>query len=256
MGKWSQLAGDVFLDWLAVPPGRRWLDVGCGNGAFTELVIQRCSPSAVVGIDPSDAQLAHARARLAPAAAEFRQGDAMALPIDGRDYDVAVMPLVIFFVPDPAKGVAELARVVKPGGIVSAYAWDMAGGGFPYSAVLDELRAMDVAVPHPPREEASRLDVMHELWSGAGLTAIETRVISVQRTFVHFDDYWATILGSPSAGKSIGALPSDARLRLRARLEQRLPAGSNGAITCSASANAVKGRSSDSTNSSAHGLPQ
>jgi SAM-dependent methyltransferase len=165
----------------------------------------------------------------------------MALPIDSRAYDVAVMPLVIFFVPDPAKGVAELARVVRPGGIVAAYAWDMAGGGFPYAALLDELRAIDVAVPHPPNEDASRLEVMRELWSGAGLTAIDTRVITVQRTFVDFADYWETVLGSPSAGKSIAAMPPDAVASVRARLESALPPGVNGSITCSASANAVKG---------------
>jgi ubiquinone/menaquinone biosynthesis C-methylase UbiE len=107
MGKWSQLAGEAFLDWLAPEPGLGWLDVGCGNGAFTEMLIERCAPVFVQGIDPSEGQLAFARTRPAARMAQFRQGVAMAQPFPDDTFDVAVMPLVIFFVPDPAKGVAE-----------------------------------------------------------------------------------------------------------------------------------------------------
>src|ERR1700684_3144626 len=80
MGKWSQLAGKIFLDWLASNPGLRWLDVGCGNGAFTEMLVEQCAPAVVQGIDPSEGQLAYARTRIALPVAQFRQGDAMALP--------------------------------------------------------------------------------------------------------------------------------------------------------------------------------
>ena len=80
MGIWSRSAGEIFLDWLAPPPGLRWIDVGCGNGAFTELLVERCAPVEVQGIDPSEGQLAFARTRPAARVAEFRQGDAMALP--------------------------------------------------------------------------------------------------------------------------------------------------------------------------------
>ena len=116
MGKWSELVGEAFLDWLAPRPGLRWLDVGCGSGAFTAMLVARCAPVAVQGIDPSEGQLAYARARAALRTAQFCQGDAMALPFADDTFDAAVMPLVIFFVPDPARGVAEMARVVCPGG--------------------------------------------------------------------------------------------------------------------------------------------
>jgi SAM-dependent methyltransferase len=242
MGKWSQLAGETFLDWIAPKPGLRWLDVGCGNGAFTEMFVERCAPVSLQGIDPSEAQLAYARTRPALRAAEFRQGDAMELPFPNDTFDAAVMPLVIFFVPDPAKGVAEMARVVCPGGTVSAYAWDMLGGGFPYDALWVEMRAMGVAVPLPPSPGASRIDAMRDLWTGAGLEAIETRELTVQRTFADFDDYWTTIFGGPSTGRGLTAMASDDLAILKARMRARLPADATGRITYGARANAVKGR--------------
>lgn len=110
-------------------------------------------------------------------------GDAMAQPFPTDTFDAAVMPLVIFFVPDPAKGVAETSRVVCPGGTVIAYACDMEGGGFPYEALHDEMRGMGISVPVPPSPDASRLDAMRDLWTGAGLESVETREITVQRTF-------------------------------------------------------------------------
>src|SRR5260370_37176096 len=130
MGVWSRLAGEIFLDWLAPPSGLRWIDVGCGNGAFTELVVERCAPAEVQGMDPSAGQLAFARARGAARVAEFREGDAMALPFSADSFDAAVMALAIFFVSDPAKSVAEMARVVCPGGMGATYVWEVFGGGF------------------------------------------------------------------------------------------------------------------------------
>src|SRR6476469_2178248 len=84
MGVWSRLAGEVFLDWLAPAPGQRWLDVGCGNGAFTELIVDRCAPASVEGIDPSRAQIEFARARPAGKVASFQIGDAAALRSEER----------------------------------------------------------------------------------------------------------------------------------------------------------------------------
>lgn len=242
MGKWSQLAGDAFLDWLAPAPGRRWLDVGCGNGAFTETLVERCAPASVDGIDPAEGQLAYARTRPAARIARFHQGDAMALPFPDDTFDVAVMPLVIFFVPEPARGVEEMARVVSPGGTVAAYAWDMPGGGFPYAALQAEMRRMDVPVPMPPNPEASRIDALQALWRGAGLDAVDTHEITVRRTFADFDDYWTTVFGGPSVGRQLAAMsPEDLDL-LKARMRAHLRADADGRITYDARANAVRGR--------------
>ena len=241
MGKWSQLVGEVFLDWLAAPAGWRWVDVGCGNGAFTELLVDRCAPSEVRGIDPAQGQLAFARTRPAARVAQFHQGDAAALPFADGHFDAAVMALVIFFVPDPAQGVAEMARVVRPGGLVAAYGWDMLGGGFPLDALRTEMRALGVMPTLPPSVDASRMDVMRQLWTGAGLQAVEAREITVQRTFENFDDYWATSMFS-SNGPKVMAMPAGDREVLKQRLRARLPIDAAGRITHGARANAIKGR--------------
>lgn len=242
MGTWSQLAGGAFLDWLAAPSGWRWLDVGCGNGAFTEMLVEHCAPASVHGIDPSEAQIAFARARQTTRSADFQQGNAMALPFDEDAFDAAVMPLVIAFVPEPAKGVAEMARVVRPGGIVSAYMWDQPSGGFPYHALMMEMRAAGVAVPQPPSPDACRIEVLHDLWTNAGLTDVETRSILVERTFADFDDYWHTVRLGPSVGPPLAAMDARDLARLEARMRELLPTDPHGHITYGARANAAKGR--------------
>lgn len=242
MGTWSQLAGEIFIEWLAPPSGLRWIDVGCGNGAFTQLIVDRCEPAEVQGIDPSEAQLAFARSRPAAQVAEFQHGDAMALPFPGDRFDAAAMALVIFFVPDPKKGVAEMTRVVIPGGIVAAYAWDLLGGGFPNEPIQAELRVMGVAPVRPPSPTASRMEALQELWSNAGIEAIETREISVERIFKGFDDYWSiSALGSSVAATLAGMSSGDIE-GLRSRVRARLIADAAGRIKVGARANAIKGR--------------
>jgi SAM-dependent methyltransferase len=242
MGAWSRLVGADFLEWLN--PGRdwRWLDVGCGNGAFTEMIVERCHPASVDGVDPAEGQLAFARTRTAARRARFHQGDAMALPFPDRSFDAAVMPLVIFFVADPAKGVAEMARVVSPGGSVSAYAWDMPGGGFPYAFLQHEMRELGIDVPVPPHAEASTISALHDLWTGAGLGSVEVRELTVERAFDDFADYWAAIFKGPSVGPQLAAMSAASLSVLEARMRVHLLTDSAGRVTCSARANAVRGR--------------
>jgi len=165
MGAWSRIAGEIFLDWLTPDPGLRWIDIGCGTGAFTELLVERCAPAEVQGIDPSEAQLSFARARPVGRIAKFDRGDALALPFDDDHFDAAVMALVIFFVSDPAKGVAEMARVVRPGGTVATYVWDMMGGGHPLAPMHAEMHAKGVYCPPPAP--------FRRVWSGGAAELVD-----------------------------------------------------------------------------------
>ena len=239
MGVWSQLVGQVFLDWLSPATGQRWIDVGCGNGTFTEQLIQRCAPAEAQGIDPSEAQLAFARTRPGAAGAVFLRGDAMALPFEDDRFDVAVMALVIHFVPDPAKGIGELTRVVRPGGLVAAYVWD--GGRDPVEPILTEMCTLGVTPALPPSVHASRMQALHGLWTDARLERIETRAITVQRSFDSFDNFWqvTTATGGPRA--TLELMEADAIAELKERVRGRLPADGQGRITFGACANAIKG---------------
>jgi ubiquinone/menaquinone biosynthesis C-methylase UbiE len=242
MGAWSRLVGQVFLDWLSPATGLRWIDVGCGNGAFTEVLTQRCSPSEIQGVDPSEAQLAFARTRPGTRDAEFLQGNATALPFDADRFDAAVMALVIFFMPEPAKGVAEMTRVVRPGGLVAAYVWDILDGGSPTHPVQAEMRALGFTPLLPPGANVSRMEALRDLWTDAGLDAVETREIAVQRTFADFEDFWRSTTTTGSLKPTLEAMKADAVAQLQERVRARLPADAQGRIAYGARANAVRGR--------------
>ncbi len=163
MGRWSGLVGRQFLEWLAVPPGMNWLDAGCGNGAFTEEIATHAAPAAIIGIDPAESQIAYAIKRPGAKPAKFQLGDAQALPFANDSFDAAVTALVIAFIPDPAKAVAELSRVVRPGGWVASYMWDLPGGGLPLQPMYAAMRKMGLSPPLPPSFEFSRREAMQEL---------------------------------------------------------------------------------------------
>jgi SAM-dependent methyltransferase len=162
----------------------------------------------------------------------------------GDRFDAAIMALVIFFVPDPAKGVAEMVRVVAPGGTVATYAWDMLGGGFPGEPIHAEMRAMGLTPLLSPSAGASRIETLRELWTGSGLDAVETREIAVERNFTDFDEFWTINLMSPNMGPAVAAMARGDAERLKAGVRARLPADAAGRITYAARANAAKGRMS------------
>jgi SAM-dependent methyltransferase len=241
MGRWSKLAGEKFLDWLDAPKNLKWLDVGCGNGAFTEVLIARCSPAAVIGVDPSEGQLAYARGRPGTTRAEFRVADAQALPFADNSFDAATMALVIVFIPDPVQAARELVRVVRPGGVVATYMWEFPDG-FPLAPLAATMKDLGLTPPERPNVQASGRDAMRATWKEGGLTAIETEVIRIRVSFSSFDDFWDsnTVPVGPS-GKALSELSPSSREQLKTRLRERLPIAADGSIAYEAFANAVKG---------------
>ena len=247
VGRWSRLVAREFVAWLQVPPGSRWLDVGCGSGALTETVLAEAEPESIEGVDTSEAFVAYAASRVTDPRASFAVADAQALDRPDAAYDAVASSLVLNFLPDRARGAAEMRRVVRPGGVVAGYVWDYAGEMQlmrrfwdaaaeldPAAADLDEGRRM--AGCNPADLEA--------LFSGAGLEEVETRAIDVPTVFADFDDYWSPFEGGqgPAPGYCV-SLPPDRRAALRERLRETLPAASDGSISLVARAWAIRGTS-------------
>src|SRR5262250_848971 len=126
MGRWSRAVASAFLQWLAPPANARWLDVGCGTGILSHTLLELCAPAAIVGVDCSAAQVA--QASLGPAAdrAAFKIGDARDLPFPDASFDIVASGLVLNFVPEQPRALAEMRRVACAGGTVAAYVWDFA----------------------------------------------------------------------------------------------------------------------------------
>jgi ubiquinone/menaquinone biosynthesis C-methylase UbiE len=242
MGRWSRLIGESFLDWLALPKGHRCLDVGCGNGAFTEVLMARAAPASVVGLDPSDGQIAFARERAGAKMAEFRVGDAQALPFGDDSFDAAMMALVISFVPDPAKAVAEMARVVRPGGWVATYMWDITNGGLPIVPLYRAGKSLGLSTPVTANPAVSRREALEQLWQHAGLADIEAEAFRTNVAYADFDDFWDSNTASGPAGQWVRTMAPETREQLRARSREQLSTAADGSIRYEVFANAVKGR--------------
>jgi SAM-dependent methyltransferase len=243
MGRWSRAAGAMFLDWLAPIEGARWLDVGCGTGVFTQLILDTRAPSSVVAIDPTPAQIDHARLQPVAQRAEFQLADAHSLPFSDAAFDIVVSALVINFIPDRALALRHMRRVARDNGIVGGYVWDYAVERSPTSFLRMGLRQIGIEPPVSPGTEASTLAALRTLFEQGGMKEIATRTIDVQMRFPSFDDLWqVSARGFNPITKVVAGLSGADRSRLIDRLRIVLPAHPDGSISYSARANAIKAR--------------
>jgi SAM-dependent methyltransferase len=243
MGRWSRLITARYLDWLGAPKGAAWLDLGCGTGALTQSILARCEPRSVVGIDPSEGFVAHARANTSDERARFEVGDAQKLSLTDASVDVAASALVLNFVPDKIAALRELQRVVRPGGLLSFYVWDYPGAGMgfmnafwkaaialdPNVAELGEGRRFPFCTP----------EGLTALCQDAGLPPVTVAPIEIETRFASFEDFWQpfTLGAGPAPGYCV-SLPEDKRAALKERLKQDV--GGDGPVSFTARAWAVK----------------
>src|SRR5829696_2238736 len=217
VGRWSRLVAREFLDWLAVPPGASWLDVGSGTGALSATVLEVTSPASVTGVDPAEGFVAHARA--AVPAATFVVGDAQELPFAEGSFEVAVSGLVLNFVADPGRAVAEMTRVTRPGGAVAAYVWDYAGRMELMRTFWNAAGELDPAareLDEGIRFRALDGDALESLFAAAGHVDVVSRAIDVPTVFRNFDDYWEPFLGGQGPAPAyVTSLDDEARTTLR-----------------------------------------
>jgi len=241
MGRWSRAVAPQFLEWLDAPRVARWLDVGCGTGILTEALLSACRPLSVLGIDPAAAQIDLARRGSAGREAKFQQADAMSLPSPSASFDVTVSALVLNFIPDAARALAEMRRVTKPGGLVAGYVWDFASDLSPSGPLRRAMRAFGADVPDIPGTTHCSLPGLQALFVGCGLQALELRAIGVTLAYSDFDDFWdAQTPGYSPTTKIIDALTVSERRRLKRIVHELLAPGADGKIEYSARANAVR----------------
>jgi SAM-dependent methyltransferase len=245
IGRWSSLVASKFLTWLAVTPAMQWLDIGCGTGALSQIILDLASPLKVMGVDPSEGYIAFARDQVLDTRVSFIIGDAQALPFESAQFDAVVSGLALNFVPYPELAISEMQRVVRPGGIVAAYVWD-------YADKMQLLRYFwDAAVKLDPTafdlDEGRRFQIckpqsLTKLFHTAKLNNIELCAIEIPTFFRDFDDYWKPFLGGQGPAPTYAmSLSEDRHITLREKIRAHLPIATDGSIHLLARAWAIRG---------------
>ena len=224
MGRYSIRLSPQLADLAGVQAGQRVLDVGCGPGALTAELLARTGAGNVAAVDPSAPFVAAAAARYP--GVDVRQASAEQLPFEDDAFDVALAQLVVHFMTDPVRGIAEMARVVRPGGVVAACVWDHAGSNGPLSSFWEAARSMDPSVADESHLPGVREGHLASLFGAAGLHSIESSVLSADLEHPSFDSWWQPFTeGVGPAGVYVAGLSPERRAELRERCRASLPGG-------------------------------
>ena len=237
MGRYSTPLAPRFADFASIGEAQRVLDVGCGPGALTGELVRRFGADAIAAVDPSPG-FVEAAGRRNPGV-DVRRAEAESLPFDDGSFDAALAQLVVHFMTDPAAGIAEMRRVARGGGIVTACVWDHAGGAGPLARFWDAARELDPGVADESDLPGAREGDLERLLHEAGLGDVEERLLTVEVEHGSFDEWWEPFtLGVGPAGAYVQGLAEDARDRLRERCRELHP---DAPFAVSASAWAARG---------------
>jgi len=237
MGRYSTPLAPRFADFASIGEAQRVLDVGCGPGALTGELVRRFGADAVAAVDPSPG-FVEAAGRRNPGV-DVRRAEAESLPFDAGSFDAVLAQLVVHFMTDPAAGIAEMRRVTRDGGIVTACVWDHAGGAGPLARFWDAARELDPGVADESDLPGAREGDLERLLHEAGLGDVEERLLTVEVEHGSFDEWWEPFtLGVGPAGAYVQGLAEDARDRLRERCRELHP---DAPFAVSASAWAARG---------------
>ena len=222
VGRYSPHLAASFCDTAGVAAGQRALDVGCGSGALVAELARRLGTENVTGIDPSESFVEAARARVR--GARVLVGSAESLPFAGDGFDATLSQLVVNFLGDPARGLREMVRVTRSGGVVAGCVWDYRGEMTMLRAFWDAARALD---PHAADEGAvmrfATAEELGALWDDAGLHRVDVGPLVVEASYEDFDDLWEPFpAGVGPAGAYTASLEPEAQAALRNEFARRL----------------------------------
>lgn len=224
MGRYSERLAVGFAELVGATSGRRALDVGCGPGALTAELRRRLGPDAVTAVDPSASFVAAAGERFP--GLPVQQASAEQLPFPDASFDLVLAQLVVHFMADPVTGLAEMARVARPGGTVAACVWDHAGSTGPLSAFWRSVTELDPRAADESERPGAAEGQLVELFARAGMPAATSGRLTVALDFPEFDDWWQPMtLGVGPAGAYVAGLDTPRRDALRERCRQVLGAG-------------------------------
>jgi SAM-dependent methyltransferase len=219
MGRYSSLLAQPFANFGRVETGQRVLDVGCGPGALTAELVGRHAQ--VAAVDPSSSFVEAARGRFP--GVDVRQAHAERLPFADGEFDAALAQLVVHFMQDPVAGIAEMARVTRPGGTVAACVWDIGGGRSPLSPFWASVRALQPGEPGERGLPGVEEGQLAKLFEEAGLADVESSEVSAEVAHNSFEEWWEPFtFGVGPAGAYLARLSPEETAAVREEARRRL----------------------------------